>query len=169
MRIENAESGVYVAPFFILHSAFCILNFLESCYQQCEFNIAVLGLLGHVGGLAMILWRQNPFHHKAIFVDALAHQIIHDRLRAATGSGFDLGLGKGAFGAKTVLVGGGVSANKVLRERMQRRLTVPVSFPPLALCTDNAAMIGAAAHFAFVRGLRDTLEMDVAPDLKLGN
>ena len=74
-----------------------------------------------------------------------------------------------AFGAKTVLVGGGVSANKVLRERMQGRLTVPVSFPPLALCTDNAAMIGAAAHFAFVRGLRDTLEMDVAPDLKLGN
>ncbi len=74
-----------------------------------------------------------------------------------------------AFGARAVLVGGGVSANTALRERMTARLAVPVSFPPLVLCTDNAAMIGAAAHFAFVRGLRDSLEMDVMPDLKLGN
>jgi len=73
-----------------------------------------------------------------------------------------------AFGAKAVLVGGGVSANKALRERMTARLPVPVAFPPLALCTDNAAMIGAAAHYQFIRGLRDTLEMDVVPDLKLG-
>jgi hypothetical protein len=29
-------------------------------------------------------------------------------------------------------------------------------------------MIGAAAHFAFLRGVRDGLEMDVAPDLKIG-
>jgi N6-L-threonylcarbamoyladenine synthase len=36
------------------------------------------------------------------------------------------------------------------------------------LCTDNAAMIGAAAHYAFMRGHRDDLSMDVEPDLKLG-
>ncbi|HQX74723.1 MAG TPA: tRNA (adenosine(37)-N6)-threonylcarbamoyltransferase complex transferase subunit TsaD [Thermoflexales bacterium] len=75
------------------------------------------------------------------------------------------------FGAKAVLVGGGVSANKLLREKMRAAFpdpAFPVSFPPFALCTDNAAMIGAAAHYAYVRGVRDTLAMDVSPDLKIG-
>jgi N6-L-threonylcarbamoyladenine synthase len=56
----------------------------------------------------------------------------------------------------------------LLREKMVARFGVAVSFPPLFLCTDNAAMIGAAAHYAWLRGVRDGLEMDVAPDLKLG-
>ena len=73
-----------------------------------------------------------------------------------------------AFGAKAVLVGGGVSANALLRERMTAVLDLPVSFPPLSLCTDNAAMIGAAAHYAYVRGVRDGMDMDVVPDLQLG-
>jgi len=72
------------------------------------------------------------------------------------------------YGAKAVLVGGGVSANHMLREKMGARFGVAASFPPMFLCTDNAAMIGAAAHYAFMRGERDDLSMDVAPDLKLG-
>ncbi len=72
------------------------------------------------------------------------------------------------FGAKAVLVGGGVSANKMLRAKMEQRFGVAVSFPPMALCTDNAAMIGAAAHQAFARGKIDDLTLDVHPDLKLG-
>lgn len=72
------------------------------------------------------------------------------------------------FKANAVLVGGGVSANRVLREAMTEAFpALPVSFPPVALCTDNAAMIGAAAHFAYIRGLRDDLGMDVVPDLKI--
>jgi N6-L-threonylcarbamoyladenine synthase len=65
-------------------------------------------------------------------------------------------------------VGGGVSANRLLREKMSARFGVAVSFPPLFLCTDNAAMIGAAGYYAYERGVRDELEMDVLPDLKLG-
>jgi N6-L-threonylcarbamoyladenine synthase len=74
-----------------------------------------------------------------------------------------------AFGAKAVLAGGGVSANALLRERMTAALNIPTSFPPLALCTDNAAMIGAAGHYAYMRGVRDSLDMDVVPDLQLGD
>lgn len=47
------------------------------------------------------------------------------------------------FGAKTVLVGGGVAANGRLRERLAT-LDVPVKFPSMKYCTDNAAMIAAA-------------------------
>jgi N6-L-threonylcarbamoyladenine synthase len=42
-----------------------------------------------------------------------------------------------------------------------------VRVPPLELCTDNAAMIGAAAHYNFIRGRRDGLDMDVTPSLQL--
>jgi N6-L-threonylcarbamoyladenine synthase len=93
----------------------------------------------------------------ASFQDAVTDWLVDKCARAAE-----------AYKTKAVLVGGGVSANKLLREKMTARFGVAVSFPPLFLCTDNAAMIGAAAHHAFERGLRDDLDMDVVPDLKLG-
>lgn len=93
----------------------------------------------------------------ASFQDAVTDWLVEKTVRAAE-----------RFGVKAVLVGGGVSANKLLREKMSARFGATVSFPPLTLCTDNAAMIGAAGYYAFARGVRDDLSMDVAPDLKLG-
>jgi len=55
-----------------------------------------------------------------------------------------------AFAARQVCICGGVSANARLRALAQERFAasgVPLYIPPLALCTDNAAMIGAAAHY----------------------
>ncbi len=72
-----------------------------------------------------------------------------------------------AVGATAVHIAGGVSANRALRAAMRARLELPVRVPPLALCTDNAAMIGAAAHFNFIRGRRDALDFDVVPSLQL--
>jgi N6-L-threonylcarbamoyladenine synthase len=71
------------------------------------------------------------------------------------------------FGATAIHIAGGVSANRALRQAMGERSSVPVRVPPLALCTDNAAMIGAAAHFHFIRGRRDSLDLDVTPSLQL--
>ncbi|MBN1287823.1 MAG: tRNA (adenosine(37)-N6)-threonylcarbamoyltransferase complex transferase subunit TsaD [Anaerolineae bacterium] len=68
-----------------------------------------------------------------------------------------------AYKAHEVLLVGGVSANQALRQAMETRAGVPVRYPPLKLCTDNAAMIGAAAHFRFIAGQRDGLDMDVLP------
>jgi N6-L-threonylcarbamoyladenine synthase len=48
-------------------------------------------------------------------------------------------------GVASMLVAGGVAANRRIRERIVQRAPVPVFIPPPALCTDNAAMIGAAA------------------------
>jgi len=69
--------------------------------------------------------------------------------------------------ATAVHIVGGVSANRTLRAAMRARLELPVRVPPPELCTDNAAMIGAAAHFHFVRGRRDALDLDVVPSLQL--
>ncbi len=51
-------------------------------------------------------------------------------------------------GVRSVLLGGGVSANTPLRAEIQRRISVPLRVPPPRLCTDNGAMIGAAAFYS---------------------
>ena len=72
-----------------------------------------------------------------------------------------------AFGVTAVHLAGGVSANRELRETMRNQLPIPVRYPPPILCTDNAAMIGAAAHWHFINGRRDSLNLDVTPSLQL--
>jgi N6-L-threonylcarbamoyladenine synthase len=51
-------------------------------------------------------------------------------------------------GVRSVMLGGGVAANGPLRAEIQRRIGVPFYVPPPRLCTDNGAMIGAAAFFS---------------------
>jgi N6-L-threonylcarbamoyladenine synthase len=92
----------------------------------------------------------------ASFQRAVVNQLVEKTVEAAS-----------RFGATEILMSGGVSANGVLRETMQRRAGVDVRWPPAWLCTDNAAMIGAAAHVRFQTGQRDGWDLDIAPNLKL--
>lgn len=62
--------------------------------------------------------------------------------------------------ASALFVSGGVSSNKLLRDKLRDRLELPIYTPPLYLCSDNAAMIGAAAHFRFMAGLRSRLDIE---------
>ncbi len=48
-------------------------------------------------------------------------------------------------GVRSVMLGGGVAANGPLRDEIARRIAQPLRVPPPRLCTDNGAMIGAAA------------------------
>ncbi len=67
------------------------------------------------------------------------------------------------FDAKQVLVAGGVSANQALRAAFAGQKEFPVHVPPLALCTDNAAMIAAAGYRRLALGEPSPLDMDVLP------
>jgi N6-L-threonylcarbamoyladenine synthase len=71
------------------------------------------------------------------------------------------------FGVTAVLLSGGVTANQNLRETTVRRVDVPVYYPPIFLCTDNAAMVGACAHRHFVAGERAGWDLDVVAGLRL--
>ncbi|MBI2858137.1 MAG: tRNA (adenosine(37)-N6)-threonylcarbamoyltransferase complex transferase subunit TsaD, partial [Chloroflexi bacterium] len=71
------------------------------------------------------------------------------------------------YGARHVLLAGGVAANRRLRQRIVETSPVTVMAPPLVLCTDNAAMVAACGYFHFQAGWRDDLSMDVVPGLKL--
>jgi N6-L-threonylcarbamoyladenine synthase len=68
-----------------------------------------------------------------------------------------------AYEVSEVLLSGGVSANQLLREQLSASSTLPVRYPPLALCTDNAAMIAAAAFYRYGLGQRDDVDMDILP------
>lgn len=92
----------------------------------------------------------------ASFQAAVVDALVIKTVRAATDNG-----------ARAVHLAGGVSANRALRKAMKEALEIPVRVPPTELCTDNAAMIAAAAHWHFINGRRDSLNMDVIPSLQL--
>ena len=72
---------------------------------------------------------------------------------------------------RSLVLTGGVAANTRLREETERAgrgLGLPVFIPPLALTTDNAAMIAAAGHVAWRRGARADLSLNADPHLRLG-
>jgi len=67
------------------------------------------------------------------------------------------------FGAKEILVAGGVSANRALRNAFQAQTEFKVNIPAFSLCTDNAAMIAAAGYYRYAMGHVSRLDMDVQP------
>jgi N6-L-threonylcarbamoyladenine synthase len=75
------------------------------------------------------------------------------------------------IGVRHVLLAGGVAANSRLQYRMKsdgERAGLSVVAPPPHLCTDNAAMAGAAAYFAFQRGELGDMHLDCFASEPLG-
>ena len=73
-------------------------------------------------------------------------------------------------GVAAVALGGGVAANRSLRGALDERLRaegLPLLVPPPAWCTDNGAMIGAAAGFRFAAGDRSDAALEAIPNLAL--
>lgn len=73
-------------------------------------------------------------------------------------------------GARTVVVGGGVAANSMLRARLGERCQadgITLHLTPMKYCTDNAAMIAALGNHLFERGRRDDLSLSASASLGL--
>jgi N6-L-threonylcarbamoyladenine synthase len=74
------------------------------------------------------------------------------------------------YRARTVLLAGGVAANRALRADMSEaaaRYGFRLACPPLPLCTDNAAMIACAAYYRYLRGEFNDLTLNAVPGLEL--
>ena len=96
----------------------------------------------------------------ASFEEAVTDVLVENVLRAVD----ELHVSK-------VAIAGGVSANSYLRDRMQKIGSIhnlKIYYPELILCTDNAAMIGAAAYYNFLAGKVSNLDLNAVPNLKIG-
>ena len=74
-------------------------------------------------------------------------------------------------GSKKLVMAGGVAANSALRKAMEEACDandIKLFVPPLSLCTDNAAMIGSAAYYAYLGGDIADLDLNAVPQLKIG-
>lgn len=74
-------------------------------------------------------------------------------------------------GLRKFAIAGGVASNSALRQALEKACAErEIAFyrPSPLLCTDNAAMIGAAAYYEYVRGVRHGLDLNAVPGLKLG-
>lgn len=69
---------------------------------------------------------------------------------------------------KQILLSGGVAANSLLRQRFRESTHCPVLIPPVNLCTDNAAMVAACGFQHLTRGQAHGYDLDVVPNLRLG-
>jgi len=75
------------------------------------------------------------------------------------------------YGFKKFAIAGGVASNKHLRAAMVdacEKKQIDFYHPSPILCTDNAAMIGAAAYYEYKKGVNHGWDLNAVPNLKLG-
>jgi N6-L-threonylcarbamoyladenine synthase len=74
-------------------------------------------------------------------------------------------------GMKKFAIAGGVASNTALRAALEKACGergVQFYHPSPILCTDNAAMIGAAGYYEYRKGMRHGYDLNAVPNLKLG-
>jgi N6-L-threonylcarbamoyladenine synthase len=116
-------------------------------------------IAAEAGGVKMPLPEDRVAELADGFQESVVDVLVTKTIRAAK-----------AAGARSVVLGGGVAANRVLRDRLAQAARVAgmqLVVPRPALCTDNGAMIGAAAARRFEAGTRAGLDLDAKPSLPL--
>jgi len=121
------------------------LHFPRPMIESGDFNFSFSGLKSHVINVHHNLkQRQEEINVEdfcASFQEAVTDVLVAKTIMA-----------KEKFKVKQIIVAGGVAANSGLRKKMKERIKdIPVYFPKMAYCTDNAAMIAAAGYFQYIR------------------
>ena len=134
----KVEGSVYDFSFSGLKSA--VLNYLNACeMKHIEYNQADVA---------------------ASFQKAIVDVLVEHSMTALEESGL-----------KKFAIAGGVASNSALRAAMEeacRKRQVEFFRPSPILCTDNAAMIGAAGYYEFMNGNLSGYDLNAIPNLKLG-
>ncbi|MDD3712662.1 MAG: tRNA (adenosine(37)-N6)-threonylcarbamoyltransferase complex transferase subunit TsaD [Candidatus Izemoplasmatales bacterium] len=121
------------------------LHFPRPMIDSGDFNFSFSGLKSHVINVHHNMkQRQEEINVEdfcASFQEAVTDVLVAKTIMA-----------KEKFKVKQIIVAGGVAANSGLRSKMKESIQdIPVYFPKMAYCTDNAAMIAAAGYFQYIR------------------
>jgi N6-L-threonylcarbamoyladenine synthase len=111
-----------------------------------------------------VLYNVRGYQGKERSPDALSDAQKDDVAASFQQACIDVILGKlreaiDRIDAKSVIVGGGVSANRGLRVAL-KTLDVPAFVPAIDYCTDNAAMIAGLGHVLIEAGVKTNLDLD---------
>jgi len=123
--------------------------------ESLDFSFSGLktAVLYHVRGVAGKPQRPAPTEQEITDVAAAFQEACIDVLLKKISRAVSV------VGSRSVIVGGGVSANNGLRRALST-FTVPVFFPDRAFCTDNAAMTAGLAHVLLAGGRTSALDLD---------
>ena len=125
-----------------------------------SFSGVKSAVLNYLNGCRMKGTEANPADVAASFQKAVTDVLVENAMH-----------GVETYGLKKFAIAGGVASNSSLREAMKRACEergIEFYYPSPILCTDNAAMIGAAAYYEYMAGTRHGWDLNAVPNLRLG-
>lgn len=117
-------------------------------------------VLNYINGCRMKGESYNPADVAASFQKATVDVLVENSMKAAD-----------EYGMYKFAIAGGVAANSALRAALQEeceKREMKFYSPSPILCTDNAAMIGAAGYYEYLAGTRHGWDLNAVPNLRLG-
>lgn len=140
------------------------IKFPRAHIEDAKYDFSFSGLksavLNYINGCRMKGEGFDPADIAASFQKAVVEVLVDNSMRAAED-----------FGIYKFAIAGGVASNTSLRAAMKEACAereIRFYHPSPILCTDNAAMIGAAAYYEFMAGTRHGWDLNAVPNLKLG-
>ena len=133
---------------------------IEGAPYDFSFSGLKSAVLNHINSCEMKKEEINRADIAASFQEAVIDVLVTKTIMAAKN-----------YGMTKIAVAGGVAANTSLREAMaaacaENNLTF--YHPSPIFCTDNAAMIGTAAYYEYLKGSRADLTLNAVPNLRIG-
>lgn len=133
---------------------------IEGAPYDFSFSGVKSAVLNYINGCKMKDMAYSEADIAASFQCAVVDVLVSHTMLAAENLGID-----------KIAIAGGVACNSGLRKGMEQACEEKgyrLFLPPPVLCTDNAAMIGAAGYYDYMRGVRHGLDLNAVPGLKLG-
>ena len=134
--------------------------FLEEGSLDFSFSGLKSSVLNYLNKAKMKGIEVNREDVAASFQQAVIDVLVEKSIKAVKDNNFN-----------KLCIAGGVAANSALRNELEKRCkkeNIEFLYPPIILCTDNAAMIACAGYYEYLKGNKSYLSLNAVPGLKLG-